>query len=350
MLLFSLLTLLFFSVNEGNVGRLLKRLEPGQIFEIESSWPYLCIYFLKLYKIQMEIFVNGNSYKIINDTSTIAGIDFGASIGKIVFRPIENSQNIKQLGSSYDDSQENKSDDQPIVLFSYLVFPRVCTNHRYISTLPNLNFTFLRYNYTSEDYRLTSNQQFCFWPAAPAEHLITVTTDTEPNFDNIKVFTENGLVLVLSGYGKKDVFSKKGMEYFIWESDATRTSKMFAFNISTYENKQYPIVNQILRGYQASDVTMFFVQENYDKTFKKKNDLNDRMKTFVIPALVLITVCLIISTILTVVWAFHVYKTVAEYGIEHAMHESSNNDFIHASSDEFPLPYTIESQKSKNSL
>ncbi|OHT05869.1 hypothetical protein TRFO_26214 [Tritrichomonas foetus] len=309
-------------LKEGISGMIPKKLKPGENFTVESEKELLCIYFLKLIDVKLSLYVDGQLYKEIEDTSSIAGIDFGNSKGKVVFTALSNCQEGK-------------------VIFSAIVFPPLCQKHRFISSMPFVNFTFSQNN-QNEDFKITLNQQFCFWPAAPTDHLVKITTNSEPQFDNIKVVTIEGVVLMLSGKDYKEFHSRKGQEFLIWETDSTTLSNYFTISVSSFEFKEYPIINQMLKGYQATDATMFFVQENKDK-YPNDQKKTDDLRHKILPALLAITACLVGAAICAVVWAVRVFKKEADDSFDFFATESfKKSEFIYASTDEIPLPYMIE--------
>lgn len=322
-----LLTLLGFHnplmLHEGKTGYFSRHLEKDEEFIVESKDPFLCVYFLKIKGVTMSLFVGDQLYQNITDSSSVTGIDFGDSFGRIIFRAIEQTK----------------------IVFSALVFPRFCSRHRYISSLPNLNLTFTDDN-EMEDFRITLNQHFCFWPAAPTYHTIQIVTDTEPQFDNIKLHSIEGVFRMVSGRDMTEIISRKGQEYITWETDSTKLSKMFSIIIRTDKRVEYPFINQMLKGYQASDVSLFFVQEDKDKFGSSKKDSNDSKMEIILVLLSTITFVLIITSVVFVIWAVKIHNSYQDDNFDYMTglnpEFKSKNDYKYASSDKMPQPYIIE--------
>lgn len=309
-------------LHEGKTGFFSKYLNIGEELLVESKDPFLCVYFLKIKGVKISLYVGDQLYQNITDSSSVTGIDFGNTLGRILFQATENTK----------------------ILFSALVFPRFCDNFRYISSLPFLNLTFTSDN-EDEDFRITLNQHFCFWPAAPTDHSIQIITDTEPQFDNIKLHSIEGIIKMLSGKDMIELISRKGQEFITWESDSTKLSKMFSIIIRTNRYIEYPFINQMLKGYQASDVNLFFAQEDRDNLDSKNKIENDIKMEIILIVLTSITTILIGTSIATIVWAVKVHNSLQDDNFDFIIGLNpdfkSKEDYKFSSTDEMPMPYII---------
>ncbi|OHT17083.1 hypothetical protein TRFO_41305 [Tritrichomonas foetus] len=368
-------------------------MEAGQQLILESDDHFLCVYFISFYNIKYAIYVDGKLFKSIKENSSLYGIDFGDSSGKIVFTAIEQTK----------------------LRFSAVVFPNVCKNYRIISNVPFTTFyfsnrenqkvltqtekttnefekSFLKRNFSfnissriqkivapfilflfsfysffmkpskitnnlkffsQSDYQIEMNQQLCIWSAVPFQHYLKVNLDTEFQFDILKLWTSHGVVHAFSGVINTTLHSQNGCEFFSWETDSTIHSNFFDITIETIENGQYPIFSQILSGYQASDVNLFFSIENSDDNYKD----HKKKKSYIeksIPYILVITVILLICAITSIIWAIKVNKSEKEFQFSQIIGEEMayviekneiSENYQHAQSDLLPLPYMINSSE-----
>ena len=144
-------------------------LKQGETHVIESNDPGLCVIFFKVSGISIQIFSNTNEF--LNETNPyqLAGFDFGNYSGKIIFTA----------------KQATKLE------YSALVFPTECLLHRLISTFFNDNVAFFSNSLDSE-YKIESNQTFCYWNALPLKKKYHILTDTEKSFDRLIRFSSSG--------------------------------------------------------------------------------------------------------------------------------------------------------------
>lgn len=311
-------------LHEGKTGYFSKNLLKDEEFIVESKDPFLCVYFLKIKGVTLSLYVGNQLYQNITETSSVTGVDFGEFVGKIIFTATEQTK----------------------IFFSALVFPRFCAYHRYISSFPFLNLTFTADN-EMEDFRITPNQRFCFWPSAPTYHTVQIITDTEPQFDNIKLHSIEGVFRMVSGRDSTEIISRKGQEFITWETDSTTLSKMFSIIIRTDKHVEYPCINQMLRGYQASDVSLFFVQEDKENITNSKKAKEDSKIKLILVILSVITVTLIITAVIFIIWAIKIRNTFQEDSFDFMTglnpEFKSKGDYKYASNDQLPLPYGAES-------
>lgn len=303
---------------EGDTRFFSQKLQANDKVKIESPFPFLCVYFLRLRGITLSIYTNDQLYKNITDSYSISGVDFGNSHGSIIFRATEDTD----------------------IVISAIVFPFFCQKHRYISSLPQLNFTFSSDSEIA-DYQIMSNQRFCFWPSAPTDHFIRITADTEQHFDKLLVHAPPGIIALISGNETFEFMSMKGAEFITWETDVSTISRMFSISIETEVYAKYPVIDYMISGIQASDVSLFFSQEN-DFHIRMKEEMNPELMDKFFFCLVFVTILLVIGTVFSIIWAKKVWKEHQEIKFDYISNTKGLDDYKYVESDEVPQPYVLD--------
>ncbi|OHS97081.1 hypothetical protein TRFO_09633 [Tritrichomonas foetus] len=276
-------------LNESSFGTVRMQIEENKPFIIESSAPFMCLIFHKISRVKSTFYSNDQVIKCDQiPTRSLSGIDFGNNLGKIIFSGKSRKSFIK---------------------ITYLVFPRECSQHRMISTLPYDLIEFTSNN-QNEDFRITQNQTFCFWPAQNRGHYLSININSEDKFDLLTLHTPLGLTGCFSGIMSDYIYSPKGEEYFIWKTDPIRLSESFSIKTTNVEQPIKPMFRRILRGAEASDVQFFFDYPNGDKNFTPQpppwDDHREKRTEKMLPMFIAMTAFIVVLTICVVVWCARV--------------------------------------------
>lgn len=294
-------------------------LQQGEEFIIETKDPLLSVFFLKVNKISATIYANDLFYQNITNLTEIAGIDFGASIGKVVFHAKSKTK----------------------LIFNAMVYPRECINHRYTSSFPDAKIIFSR-DSQDPDYKITSNQVFCYWPTQPFEHIIEVNTDTEKDFDRLILVSLPGVIKEFSGIGSSHFFSHDGLEYFMWQADATGVSHNFSIIINNLSKPFGPSFQKMMRGDEAHELTILFTSKSGEAPPEESEDGTNeeqiRLFNILIPVLITFTILLILFAFFSITWAIKVYKETFSLNVSDK-EDNDSKEYIGANGDNCPLPY-----------
>ena len=330
------------SLKEGDFGSVKFMLDNNDEFIIESKHQFLCIVFQKTKGLNLSVYSDNNEIDLSLFPGKLAGIDFGHTLGKIVFKKINGMKhdfNDKKTKFNY--HKDNFSRFAKVKL-SYLVFPKKCGYHRLISSLPNELVEFSS-NSQNPDYLIYENQHFCFWPASSSAHYLTVNMSSEKNFDLLVLMKPVGMVNCFTGNDNDVIYSTDGLEYFIWQTDHIGPSQYFSIKVTNVEKPTNPVFNRMLHGRDAAEV-QFFYEYNGNHDFKPqptppfhKKPKDRKIVPILLPFFSGVTIIMIIFTIIAVIWC---KRTLQQYKDEIAIIPSPSSDkyFKATSSKELPQP------------
>ena len=263
-------------------------LKPGEVFTLESRFPLLCVYFIKISNVNLSIYIDGNCYKELSDFTDIAGIDCGNHVALLEFRC---------------------TGDGGFVRVAAVVFPIQCDNHRMMVSLPFFELVFSSRS-VNEDFRITNRQRICIWPATPAPHQVTLAVNTENGFDVLKVYTKHGVTRAFSGRDSSTFESHAGLEYFLWESDGSGLSDNFSLRIGSLVEEMYPNFRKVIHGEQLNDVSLIFARSDEPMPTVPKPDIFEMSS--LVSIIFAVTVILVLSTIIVVCWSIREAKRYRE--------------------------------------
>jgi hypothetical protein len=305
------------SLRSGNIGYHIIPLDQGDTVTVSSQDAFFFAYFIRTSGVRISLYIDDALFKMLIDTSEIAGVDSGSHIMRIIFR----------------------ADSATELMFSALVFPKDCKARRLVTSLPFFLLAMSR-QAADPDLRIEHNQHFCFWPANPTSHYMTVTTHTESDFDLLKLYHNVGLVTVFFGHGPSVIHSPDGAEFFIWHTDIDGLSDNFSIQITTNSPIQFPVFSKMLTEAHSQQVSLVFVRQidPLDPwTFPSQNP-DERPNRTLICVVSAVTVVLTVMAALSVAWAARVVRAYREdFGNDS---DDEGGEGYHSASDgALPVPF-----------
>jgi hypothetical protein len=267
--------------------------------------------------VQISIYIDGALFSTLTDASEIAGIDSGVHLMRIVFR----------------------ADAPTDLTFSAFVFPKDCRTQRFVMSLPFFHFELSRHA-PDPAWRIQHNQHFCFWPATPTSHHLTVTMHTEAGFDLLKLYHNIGLVTAFSGHTQSVLHSPDGAEFFIWHTDNDELSENFSIQITTSSPVQFPVFSKMLTDAQSQHVSLVFVRQmdpSNPWTFPSPEP-NGHPNRIVLGVVGAVTVVLTVLAAVSVGWAFKVVRAYREdFGTDSG--DGKEEGYHQAGDGALPVPF-----------